>query len=74
LINQNKCRKFVKQMRKRFPEPQKKNKKSFKKDLTNQKESLKFVKRNRKSPKEFFEKSNYPFRMFDDETRVVDFE
>ena len=56
MINQNKCRKFVKQMRKRFPEPQKKNKKSFKKDLTKQKESLKFVKQNRKSPKEFFEK------------------
>ena len=49
-------------------------KKSFKKDLTNKKESLRFVKQNRKNPKEFFEKLNYPFRMFDDETLVVDFE
>jgi len=42
--------------------------------LIKQKESLRFVKQNRKSPKEFFEKMNYPFRMFDDETLVVDFE
>ena len=53
---------------------QKKIKKKFTKYLTNRKKCRNFVKQIRKRPKSFFEKLEYPFRMFDDEILVVDSE